>query len=400
VSDDRIRTALRSVDVPADEEAASRSWEVVRGAFESREPVHWARRHRRPLIAAAAACALLAAVLVAALTPPGQAVVDRFRDAVGKTSSKPALAHLPAPGRLLVLSQAGPWVVHEDGSKRLLGDYSDASWSPRGLYVVATDGPHLVALDPESGEARWSLTRGGSVRSPRWSGGGLDTRIAYRVGSTLHVVAGDGSPDVVLARDIAPVAPAWRPDSHVVAYAGADGRVRVVDADLGHVLWRTDRIEGITRLSFSPDGHLIVFAGGNAGLYGRHGLIRLAASDLPEAHVVLDAVPLEEGKVLYADYDRRADSTALVIGHCFAPGPCTLVGPIQVFRGPGRIDNLTLSPDGKWLVAGWPGADEFLFFHLPRFHQLEPVANVRREFAPGGAEEGAFPMIAGWAPGS
>jgi hypothetical protein len=77
------------------------------------------------------------------------AVVDRFRDAVGREPSQPALVKLPAPGRLLVLSPAGAWVVDGDGSKRLLSGYEDASWSPRGLYVVATRGHQLVALDPE-----------------------------------------------------------------------------------------------------------------------------------------------------------------------------------------------------------------------------------------------------------
>ena len=191
------------------------------------------------------------AIVVAALTPPGMAVVDRFRDAVGREPSQPALVKLPAPGRLLVLSPEGPWVVQEDGSKRLLGDYEDASWSPRGLFVIATRGRQLVALDSESGEPRWSLSRTEPVRDPRWSGGGLDTRIAYRAGDTLHIVAGDGSPDAVVADGVAPIAPAWKPDSHVLAYADAAGRVHVVDADTRRQLWRTRTVKGVRELAFS-----------------------------------------------------------------------------------------------------------------------------------------------------
>ena len=80
---------------------------------------------------------------------------------LGKRScddAKPALRSLPAAGELLVESEQGPWIVREDGSKRLLGDYEEASWSqPRGLYVAATDGRTLLAVEPD-GTVRWTIT--------------------------------------------------------------------------------------------------------------------------------------------------------------------------------------------------------------------------------------------------
>ena len=39
--------------------------------------------------------------------------------------SAPALFSLPAPGRLLVSADSGVWVVDQDGSRRLLGDYRE-----------------------------------------------------------------------------------------------------------------------------------------------------------------------------------------------------------------------------------------------------------------------------------
>jgi hypothetical protein len=69
-----------------------------------------------------------------------------------------------------------------------------------------------------------------------------------------------------------------------------------------------------------------------------------------------------------------------------------------VFQGPGRIGTFTLSPDGHWLVAGWPESDQFLFFNTRRLNKVVFVPNVTREFAPGGATGGPFPRIAGWAP--
>jgi len=387
VSEDRIRRALQQVPVPDEGGAAGRAWELVERAFESRESVRRSRRRRGPLVALVAAGALV----VAALTPPGMAVVDRFRDAVGREPSQPALAELPAPGRLLVLSPEGPWVVREDGSKRLLGDYDDASWSPTGLFVVATRGRQLVALDPKSGEPRWSLSRTGPVRDPRWSGGGPDTRIAYRAGDTLHVVAGDGSPDAVVAEGVARVAPAWKPDSHVLAFVGAGGRIHVLDVDAHRELWAADGPKQVRKLEFS-DERLVVSTATRVFVY-RRGKGRPFLR-VPRGHVLLGDV----GGVLYADYDPRDDSTSLIRSNCSVSGACrALIGDSRIFKGPGRIGNLVLSPDGTWLTAGWPAADQFLFFRWVRLGEVKAVSNVSAEFSPG-ETPGAFPVLLGWAP--
>jgi hypothetical protein len=394
MNESELSRRLARDPVPSEDEAAERAWEVVRADFATRERIHWPRRHRGALVVAFAAAALV----VAALTPPGRAVVDQFRDVVGRTSSEPVLIRLPSPGRLLVVSGSGAWVVRQDGSKRFLGHYDDASWSPRGLFVVAVQRNQLVTLDPENGDVRWSLPRAERIKDPRWSGGGADTRIAYRAGRTLHVVAGDGSPDAVLADNVAPVAPAWQADSHVLAYATGDGRVHVVDADARREFWTTPRISGLRRIKFATRGRLVLLTRKNAGLYGPRRLIRLAAAPaLPKGHVLLDAMPLPGGRVLYADYDPASDATAIVLAHCFAPGPCLLIGPSEVFRGPGRTGNLTLSPNGRWLAVGWPAADQLLFFRVVRFHNLETVSNLSREFE-GATGGGAFPRLAGWAP--
>jgi len=395
VTEAELRNRLLQEPVPGEHESGERAWEVVRSSYAARERIPWLERHSRLVVVLAVAAALV----VGGVSPPGQAVVERVRDEVaGRTPSEPALVRLPARGRLLVVSGSGPWVVQQDGSKRLLGDYDDASWSPRGLFVVAAQGERLVTVEPESGEVRWSLSRTEPIRAPRWSGGGPDTRIAYRAGSALHVVAGDGSPDALLANDVAPIAPAWKANSHVLAYASRrDRRVHVVDVDARRELWTTPRVAGLRRITFSPDGFLVVLTSRNAGLYGRRGLIRLAAeSALPKGHVLLDASPLPGGRVLYADYDPKADATALVLAHCFAPGPCLLIGPSEVFRGPGQIGNLTLSPDGRWLAAAWPTADQILFSRVLRFDKVVLASNIRREFGSGASTPREFPRMAGW----
>ena len=69
----------------------------------------------------------------------------------------------------------------------------------------------------------------------------------------------------------------------------------------------------------------------------------------------------------------------------------------RMFEGPGRIENLVSSPDRTWVAAGWPAADQFLFFKPAALGKVKAVSNVTAEFSPGGAAA-AFPVIAGWAP--
>ena len=278
-------------------------------------------------------------------------------------------------------------------SKRLLGNYEDASWSPTGLFVVGTRGRQLVALEPENGEPRWSLSRTEPVRDPRWSGGGLDTRIAYRAGETLHVVAGDGSPDAVIADGVAAVAPAWMSNSHVLAYVDASGRVHVVDTDTHRQLWRTRAVKAVRELAFFHD-RVVVTTASRVGVFRRGKETPFLR--VPTGHQLLDTVLLRFGGLVYADYDPQADSTTLVRSDCTVAGACRLMPDTRVFEGPGRISNLVASPDLSWVTAGWAAADQFLFFRMPRLGKVDAVSNVSAEFSPGG-RAGDFPVVLGWA---
>ena len=85
-------------------------------------------------------------------------MADLVHDVVepGPENAQPALTSLPAPGRLLVTSPEGPWIVDRDGSQRLLGDYQEAAWSPSGLFAAVSRGRQLTAVDPVGNCAgRW-----------------------------------------------------------------------------------------------------------------------------------------------------------------------------------------------------------------------------------------------------
>jgi hypothetical protein len=119
---------------------------------------------------------------------------------------------------------------------------------------------------------------------------------------------------------------------------------------------------------------------------------------VPAGHVLLDTVFLLYGGVLYADYDPKTDSTALFRSDCTVAGACRLMPDTRMFEGPGRISNLVTSPDLAWIAAGWPAADQFLFFKSapPRLGKVVAVSNMTAEFTVG--ENGPFPVLTGWAP--
>jgi hypothetical protein len=383
MSDREVRDALLAVPVPDELEAQRRTWAVVRSAYDEREPVPRRGRSLRLLVA----FAVLAALLAAALSPPGRSVGGWIRDRVaGEDAAEPALVRLPAAGRLLVVSEQGPWIVRPDGSKRLLGNYEDASFSPRGLYVLATRGRRLAALEPD-GNPRWALSRPTPVADARWAPlPGF--RVAYREGESLRVVGGDGTGDRLLAGGVASVAPAWLPTAGrtVLAYAGSDGRVRVVEADSGEELWSADPGAAPERLVWSPDGGLLLVVTDGE----RHPVYR--AGGRP-------ARPLETppgADVLDAEF---APGTHDVAYSAFTPADgrsVVVLGGERLQAVEGHLEDLVFSPNGRWLLTGWPEADQLLFLRLPGPSRIVVVNDARREFDPGGVGAISFPRPVAW----
>jgi hypothetical protein len=379
VSPRDARSALLSAPVPDELEAQRRAWGVVKAAYAEREPVRRPRRLRLLV-----ALAVLAALVAAALSPPGRAVGDWLRDRVaGDEETQPALFRLPAAGQLLVVSEQGPWLVRPDGSKRLLGTYDGASFSPSARFVVATRGRRVVALEPD-GDPRWSVTRPDPVADARWAPS-PGFRVAYRAGDTLRVVAGNGTGDRLLAENVAAVAPAWQPleDRTVLAYADASGRVHVSDSE-GEERWSAEPGAPPAKLVWSSDGRflLVVTTGARHPFYDQGGR-RAGVLSTPARHSVLDA-EFEPGtrRVAYSAFDGERGIVVL--------------GEERLQRVEGRISDLVFSPDGRWLLAGWQEADQFLFLRLPGVRRIVAVDDVRREFDPGGPGIGEFPRISGW----
>ena len=143
----RLR-ALERIELP-NEAARARARAVVSAVFAEREP----QPRRRVEAAAAVAAALV--VLAGLLSPPGRAVPTR---SARSSVSRRARRRSSPPARVGRIGGLGSRVVEQDGSKRLLRPYREASWSPFGRFVVATRANELVALTP-GGTVRWSLAR-------------------------------------------------------------------------------------------------------------------------------------------------------------------------------------------------------------------------------------------------
>jgi WD40 repeat protein len=381
-----IRRGLLTSPVPEELEAQRRAWSAIRVAHSQRETLP-RRRSLRPLVA----LAVLAAVLTATLSPPGQAVADWIRDSVAENEVvRPALFRLPTQGRLLVVSERGPWIVQPNGSKRLLGSYAGAAFSPQGKFAVVTGRRRVTAVEPD-GDPRWSITRPQQITQARWAPGGF--RVAYLAGSTLRVVDGNGTDDRLLAPEVAPVAPAWRPvpaERNVLAYTDAAGKVYVVDADTRVTLASTSPIPRVRELHWSSDGRLLLVVTRTRV----HPILdvrgRIARTlELARGHVLVDAEFAPTGQtVAYTDLELAREQGAVIVDDG------TRRRTLQ--SGEGRLEDVAWSPNGRWLLVGRPDSDQWLFLRLLGGGKIDVVDDIRREFDPGGERPGEFPRVAGW----
>ena len=369
-----MKRELERIEIPGEHEARERAWSVASTAFSEREAVERRRRMLRPALA----IAVLVAALTAVLSPPGMAVLDEIREVVGVERAQPALFSLPAHGRLLVSSDVGVWVVERNGSKRLLGDYGEASWSPFGRFVVATRENELAALEPD-GDVRWTLGRPG-VQSPRWAGTETDTRIAYVDRAGIRVVAGDGTGDRLLVpRARAPIA--WRPGTDFqLAYADQLGRIVLVDASSGDVLWRTRPDAKVAELEWTSNGRRLVAR-------------RINATDDLAVYTARGAPYTgfrTKGVVTTAAARPGLHARAVAV---LTNGQSRLLMPDvrgSALSGPGALQDLTWSPNGRWLLVGWPSADQWVFVRADG-KRIRAVSNVSDQF-----RSRAFPRVDGW----
>jgi hypothetical protein len=380
-----LRDALAEVRVGDESAAEDRAWRVVSAAGVAGvdRPAR-RRRHRWRAAEVAVAAALIALVVSPAGASVRHWVADRIEP--GVPHAVPVLSSLPGDGSLLVDSARGPWVVHPDGSKRLLGDYAEASWSPHGLYAIVTRGHELAAVEPD-GTPRWTLTRPGQVELARWNGPD-GFRIAYLEGRALRVVDGDGTGDRFIAGGAAAVAPAWRSGSgHEVAYATRRGAVVAFSADSRRRIFATAASPGVLSLQWSG-ARLLVTREARVELLG------------PDGRPVRTWTPPAGSRVRSATVAPGGDRVAVVTADG-GTGRVLLIAKAQpsrvLFAGPGNFAAPRWSPEGRWLLLPWPSADQWLFLEPGSgTGRLHAVAHLAKQFSPGDPATARFPSVVGW----
>jgi RNA polymerase sigma-70 factor (ECF subfamily) len=318
----------------------------------------------------ALALVLVAAVAVAAaLTAPGRATAEWVRAHLSEVTgrvlhvatppSRPVGGggSLPGGGRLLSVTGQGPFVFGVGAAPRqLLGRVDTAAWSPHGRFVVAVRGVELIAVDLR-GHRRWHLAGRHALSSPAWSPSGF--RVAYRDGREIHVVAGDGTGDRVLAASGA-AAPVWQPGAapaERLATVDSANRVVLRDADTRAVLWRQRPRTPPRALAWSPGGtRLLVLERDRVSVLDARSGRRLRVTPAPAGttNVALATRPRAGG---YAVLRRQAAGTRVdVVGRA---GAAT-----TVLLAPTAIRAIAFSPRGDWLAADRAGRDGWDLLHL------------------------------------
>jgi Tol biopolymer transport system component len=186
------------------------------------------------------------------------------------------------------------------------------------------------------------------------------------------VVNGDGTGDRLLTRAARPGVLAWEPGTHSLAYVTRAGNIAVRDVDR-----QTSPAYIRTSLSphdleWTPRGRLIAAGWHAVGVFARRGPL-LSRTGIAGHVVVAAASP--DGKRIAVLETRDGESTVDVDGK-------------PVFKGAGAISSIAWSPDGRWLLLDWKGADQWLFIRSP-VKKLLAVSNIRATF-------GAKTALAGW----
>jgi WD40-like Beta Propeller Repeat len=388
-----VRRALETVEVPEAAAARERAWaavsaELVAGPSERQRRARRARRGQARAAAVAVAVALLGLAVAASATPPGAAVRGFVVRVLGREAPPPR-AHLgPLPaGRMLVTSAAGAWIVARDGSRRRLGPYSGAAWSPRGLYAVVWSGAVVRAVAPD-GRIAWTLRTPGRVASAAWSPDGF--RVAYRRGLGLGLVAGDGTAPQVLASRVAPAGPAWRPGSpHTLAWVDAEGRLVVRDVDTRALVFSWPaRFPAARELAWSSDGRRLLVRTRSRTLLFDLRANRLRRVRLGSGRRIVGAAWAPRGGRLAVVVRQAGGELSGVVVARSARG---IARAQPIFQTTGPLGAPAWSPDGRRVLVRWADADQWLLLPAASSPALRPIAigAVARRF-------GGVPVVRGW----
>jgi hypothetical protein len=155
----------------------------------------------------------------------------------------------------------------------------------------------------------------------------------------------------------------------------------LLDARTGGVLWKSRPDGRVVALEWASNGQRVIAhrasATDDVAVYTWKGDLYTGfrASD----GTVTATATRPGGHARAIAFSADGQARLFVIG---APG--------TLLSGPGVLDALTWSPDGRWLAVSWPAADQWVFVRADG-RRIRAVSNVSEQF-----RTTSFPRIDGW----
>jgi hypothetical protein len=179
---------------------------------------------------------------------------------------------------------------------------------------------------------------------------------------------------------------------NVVAYSDPAGRVRAVDADTGKLIGAAATPEIPIDLDWARDGsQLLVLYRDSIRILDPEGQ-KIRRTKLAPGREAVGGTFLAglDTIVLLLRSERDGSRSSVV----FADHVGDEFSKRTIFTGTGRLTGLTVAPNGRRILVGWPRADQWLFIPAMRTNRIEAVGNIRRQFAAG--RTSPFPRVEGW----
>jgi serine/threonine-protein kinase len=295
------------------------------------------------------------------------------------------------------------------------------SWSPDGSRVLYLARGAVFSAPAAGGASRQEVAAvdGRRIASAAWAADGRT--IAYAAGDSLYVRGPDGAVRV-LARLSEPTLCTWSPSSALVACASGNARYHGLGTHFGNL--SPNRITVVrvrdgfvttvsdsTSINASPvwsrDGRRLYYVSNREGrgdVYAQEidgegrpaGEVVRLTTGLGAHSITLDA---SGTRLAYAIYTPTSNIWSMPIP---SGAPVSVAAAEPVTTGVQVIENLNLSPDGRWLVfdLNLPGTSDIYRLSLAGGEPERITSDAADDFAPDLSPDGTEIAFHSWRAGS